>query len=73
MVNTHQFKPVGHKALVASCLALTVLGGCATRRHIYDSYALLNSRKIAVLPGVGAPGPDGRQWNSLARPEHRPC
>jgi hypothetical protein len=38
-----------------------VLGGCAARQHIYDSYALLNSRKLAVLPGAGAPGPDGHQ------------
>jgi len=61
MVNTHQIKPAGHKALVSSCLALIVLGGCAAQRHIYDSYALLNSRKLAVLPGVGAPGPDGHR------------
>lgn len=60
MINTHQVKPAGHKALGAGCLILMALGGCAAPRHIYDSYALLNSRKLAVLPGVGAPGPDGR-------------
>ena len=38
MMNTHQFKPVGHKTLVAGCLALTVLGGCVAQTHIYDCY-----------------------------------
>jgi len=65
MMNTHQLKPVGHKALVAGCLALAVFGGCVAQTHIYDSYALLNSRKLAVLPGVGAPGPDGHRAGTM--------
>ena len=59
MVSTHHVRPVGQKALLAGCVALMALGGCAPPKHIYDSYALLNSRKVAVLPGIGAPGPDG--------------
>lgn len=60
MPDTHQSEIIAHKNLIAGCLALMLLGGCAPARHIYDSYALLNSRKLAVLPGVGAPGPDGQ-------------
>ena len=65
MVSTHQVRPAGQKALLASCVALITLGGCAPPQHIYDSYALLNSRKIAVLPGIGAPGPDGHQAGAM--------
>jgi len=65
MVNTHKARLSGHKALLAGCLALAVLGGCAAKTHIYDSYALLNSRKLAVLPGVGAPGPDGHRAGAM--------
>ena len=61
MVNTRQVRLSGHRILAAGCLVLMVIGGCAAQKHIYDSYALLNSRKVAVLPGVGAPGPDGHR------------
>lgn len=64
-MNTHKVSMSGRKTLVASCLALMVFGGCVAQTHIYDSYALLNSQKVAVLPGVGAPGPDGQQAGAM--------
>jgi hypothetical protein len=64
-VNTHKISLSARKTLTASCLALMILGGCVAPTHIYDSYALLNSRKIAVLPGVGAPGPDGQHAGAM--------
>ncbi|MDP6634541.1 MAG: hypothetical protein QGG42_06565 [Phycisphaerae bacterium] len=65
MVNTHQFRLSGRGVLLASCMSLMVVGGCGPSTHVYDSYALLNSRTLTVLPGVGAPGPDGRQAGAM--------
>ena len=50
----------GRKLIAGFCLVLSCAGGCVAKSHIYDGEALVKGRKLAVLPGVGAPGPDGQ-------------
>ena len=40
--------------------ALILSAGCGPRTNIYDAYALTEAKRVAVMPGLGAPGPDGR-------------
>ncbi len=44
-----------------ACLlgASALLAGCVPKTNIYDAYALTEARRVAVMPGLGAPGPDG--------------
>ena len=43
----------------AVALAFVAMAGCAGPSGIHDAYALSQAKKVAVLPAVGAPGPDG--------------
>lgn len=36
-----------------------LLSGCAPKSRIYDPDAITKARRVAVLPAVSAPGPDG--------------
>jgi len=50
----------GRRLIVAVSLAAACAGGCEVKSHIYDGDALLEAGKLCVMPGVGAPGPDGK-------------
>ena len=45
--------------LWASCGAAVLIGGCAGPPGLYDPHAIERAQRVAVLPGVGAPGLDG--------------
>jgi len=62
---THDDRLIGRGIPIACCLAALLAGGCAAGSHVYDGHSLLNSRKVAVLPGVGAPGPDGQAAGAM--------
>ena len=48
-------------ASLAGCLlgVVYLLAGCGPKANIYDAYALTEAKRVAVMPGLGAPGPDG--------------
>ena len=50
----------GRRLIVAVSLVAACAAGCEVKSHIYDGDALLEAGKLCVMPGVGAPGPDGK-------------
>lgn len=61
---------VSNASLLACLLGVSaLLAGCGPKANIYDAYALTEARRVAVMPGLGTPGPTAR---TPVRPS-RPC
>jgi len=51
--------------VVAATVASAMTAGCASQSGIYDGYALHQARRVAVLPGLGAPGMGGENAGAM--------